>query len=182
MGTLLAHLIAASLAQAQVSPQVSVSGYVAPAFGLQAAHPVTDSVTVTARARDSGPNEVTLEGIVRGEQEAVTVSVPLWLRTNADHFILRGTYQGPVTKGSLSLGSPEASGNGLLVVPGARAGFQALPCPLAAEMVLASGSRISLRGSFRSPHNALLSTLTITLPPQPTEQAQTFRFFLIPGN
>lgn len=123
VGTLLAHLIAASLAQAQVSQQVSVSAYVAPTFRLQAGQPVADSATVTARARENGPNEVTLEVIVRGEQEAVPVSVPLWLRTNADHFILRGTYQGPVTKGSLSLGSPDASGNGLLVVPGARAGF-----------------------------------------------------------
>lgn len=182
IGALMAHLVAASLAQAQVSHQVSVSGYVLPAFRLLASPPVTDSATVRAIVWETGPNEVTVEVIVRGDHEAATVTVPLWLRTNADHFILRANYRGPATEGYLSLGSPQASGDGLLVAPEALAGFQAQLCPFTPEMTLATGSRISLRGSFRSPNNALLSTLKISLAPLTGEVPQTFRFLLTLGD
>lgn len=82
----------------------------------------------------------------------------LALRTNADRFQLRALQLKATTPVEVALGHVQPSGNGSLVAPGAVAGFAALEAVVltGTEQSVAQGSRISFRGSFASPNNALL--------------------------
>ena len=178
VAVLVLHLSGVSIANAQVFSTISVTGRVLPAFRLEADQPTAFDPNVMATAIQSEPNTVVVEVTVLGSTEAVRVKVPLRMRTNADNFVLRASFQGLGVDGSVSLDQPEAAGNGTLVMPGALAAFRTQPTRLAPDNTLAVGSRISMRGSFRSPNNALLSTMEISFAPMSRSETQTFRFHL----
>lgn len=177
MGLLALQILATPAASAQVSA-VTLSGYVRPAARLEADQPASSDGKVMATVRQTGPNVVLIEVTVVGSVQGARVTVPLRMRTNADRFALRAAYRGPATEGSISVDRPQASGSGLLVAPGAVAGFQAQPTDFADEMILASGTRISARGAFSSPDNALLSTMEIFLGPNTSGTPQKYSFQL----
>ena len=178
VAVLVLHLSGVSIANAEVFSTISVTGRVLPAFRLEADQPTAFDPNVIATAIQSGPNTVVVEVTVLGSTEAVRVKVPLRMRTNADNFALRASFQGLGVDGSVSLDQPQAAGNGTLVMPGALAAFRTQPTRLAPDNTLAVGSRISMRGSFRSPNNALLSTMEISFAPMSRSETQTFRFHL----
>lgn len=175
-------LLSALLANAQASAPVSVSGVVLPAFHLEAGQPGVSDPTVTATASRKGADTVLIEVTFSGSDTPVWVRVPLLLHTNAAGFILRGFFHGPPNKGYVSLDEAQAAGNGRLVIPGALAGFQSQPSRLGENRLLATGSRISAGGSFRSPNNALASTMEVYFAPRARSETKTFRLRIARGS
>ncbi len=163
-----AVLLAGVPAFAQSTAQVSITGRVLPAFSLQPVE-VAAGIGHEVRVQPQGR-----ESVLVVIQRATVASAPggkvtllLALRTNAESYQLHAAQLNGPQPLRVVLGAPQASGSGRLVAATAVAGF--LPAGKALleveEKVLAAGTRISVRGSFSSPNNALLVPVELQVPP-----------------
>ncbi len=153
---------------AQSTAQVSITGRVLPAFSLQPVE-VAAGIGHEVRVQPQGR-----ESVLVVIQRATVASAPggkvtllLALRTNAESYQLHAAQLSGPQPLRVVLGAPQASGSGRLVAPTAVAGF--LPAGKALleveEKAVAAGTRISVRGSFSSPNNALLVPVELQVPP-----------------
>lgn len=163
-----AVLLAGVPAFAQSTAQVSITGRVLPAFRLQPVEVAADTgheVRVQPQGRES---------VLVVIQRATVASVPggkvtllLALRSNAESYQLHAAQLSGPQPLRVVLGAPQAGGSGRLVAPTAVAGF--LPAGKALleveEKAVAAGTRISVRGLFSSPNNALLVPVELQVPP-----------------
>ncbi len=175
---LVLHLSGVSIANAEVFSTISVTGRVLPAFLLEIGQPTPFDTNVAAAVEQTSANATVVELSVLGTGEAATIVIPLRMRTNANGYVLRASVRGPLMDGEVSLSQPQPTGNATLVMPDAVFGFQTQPTRLATDMIIAAGPRISMRGSFRSPNNALESTMEIHLDPIPRGEARTLLLLL----
>ncbi len=163
-----AVLLAGVPAFAQSTAQVSITGRVLPAFSLQPVE-VAAGIGHEVRVQPQGR-----ESVLVVIQRATVASAPggkvtllLALRTNAESYHLHAAQLNGPQPLRVVLGAPQASGSGRLVAPTAVAGF--LPAGKALleveEKAVAAGTRISVRGSFSSPNNALLVPVELQVPP-----------------
>ncbi len=163
-----AVLLAGVPAFAQSTAQVSITGRVLPAFSLQPVE-VAAGIGHEVRVQPQGR-----ESVLVVIQRATVASAPggkvtllLALRTNAESYQLHAAQLNGPQPLRVVLGAPQASGSGRLVAPTAVAGF--LPAGKALleveEKAVAAGTRISVRGSFSSPNNALLVPVELQVPP-----------------
>ncbi|MEE8606807.1 MAG: hypothetical protein V3S55_04335 [Nitrospiraceae bacterium] len=163
-----AVLLAGVAAFAQSTAQVSIIGRVLSAFSLQPVS-VAGDTSHEVRVQPQGR-----ESVLVLVQRATVASAPggkvtllLALRTNAENYQLRAAQLSGPQPLRVVLGTPQASGSGRLVAPTAVAGF--LPTSNAMlegeEKAVAAGTRISVRGSFSSPNNALLVPVELQVPP-----------------
>src|SRR5437879_5477422 len=95
------------------------------------------------------------------------VTVPLVMRTNASHFVLRAKAIGDRVDAMLSANHVRTLGDGTLLMPGAAEGFNSQNVALQSGSVIASGSRISRRGSGNNPNNALITDLELSFQSPP---------------
>ncbi len=163
-----AVLLAGVPAFAQSTAQVSITGRVLPAFSLQPVEVAADT-GYGVRVQPQGP-----EGMLVVIQRATVASAPggkvtllLALRTNAESYQLHAAQLSGPQPLRVVLGAPQGSGSGRLVAPTAVTRF--LPAGKALleveEKAVAAGTRISVRGSFSSPNNALLVPVELQVPP-----------------
>ncbi len=161
-------LLAGSSARAQENyGTVSIYGRVSAAFQMepvQEAGAVSAEVSVYSEGQDRVRIDIqpAAQGQGGGSRE---VLVWVMLRTNASSYRLQAAQLG----GSglrVSFGAPHSSGQ--RVHPNAARDFSSpLETVLSEqEQVAASGSRISLRGRFTSPDNALLVPVRVVLNPE----------------
>jgi hypothetical protein len=138
-------------------------------------------VSVTTTRNDEHSLTVTLSGATR---ELTQVSVPVRIRSNAGYSLFAKAEAGGSNLSSLLVTGARPTGD--LVAPGAaeavgvaaafdgRHGADGFNRPnLSAPSELLSGPRISLGGTFQSPHNALEVVLSITVEPRADGQAWT---------
>lgn len=151
-----------------------LAGQVAPNLRLEAGQPTSAAARVAGR----GPAAVAVEIDLPASGEPVRVEVPLVLRGNSSRFALVARVAGPAPEGALSVSRLQAAGGGRLLAPGALESFAAQAAPLAPEMALAAGGRISAGGSFRSAENAVTATLEIALAARPAGEAATLTILL----
>lgn len=157
-------LLGALAGGAENQHQVAISGRVLPAFSLEPVAATADAgqqVFFVPQGRDRVL--VRIDRSAFGASSDGIVRVVLALRTNAEEFRLRGAQVSGLTPVEVSFGEAQPSGH--LVAPGAASGFAPAGGPLASgqEELLATGSRISQRGSFSSPNNALLVPVELRL-------------------
>ncbi len=163
-----AVLLAGVPAFAQSTAQVSITGRVLPAFNLQPVE-VAAGIGHEVRVQPQGR-----ESVLVVIQRATVASAPggkvtllLALRTNAESYQLHAAQLSGPQPLRVVLGALQVSGSGRLVAPTAVAGF--LPAGKALleveEKAVAAGTRISVRGSFSSPNNALLVPVELQVPP-----------------
>lgn len=172
------HSLAVSAARAQALTGVSVTGRVLPAFLLEIGQPTPFGSNVAAAVAHTSANTAVVELSILSTGEAVTIAIPLRMRTNANGYVLRASVRGSVVDGEVSLSQPQPAGNATLVMPDALFAFQTQPTRLATDMIIAAGPRISMRGSFKSPNNALESVMEIHLDPIAMGEIQTFSLLL----
>jgi len=159
MATMAAFLLVGFLpAGAQETVQISVTGRVLPAYSLEPVAVAADANQIVSVERlAQGQVLIRLHPQSPSSGAKGTVRVILALRTNAESYRLRAASSGL----QVEVGQPEASGS--FVVPGALSSFSGQPTSGSddQEQVVATGTRISLRGRFTSPNNALLVPLEL---------------------
>ncbi len=152
-------------AQDQVS--ISIMGRVLPAWKLEAVAAQGDAGHAVVAAAESR-QQVLVTIFRRGAIESPAGTVQLWLalRTNAQHYQLRATALSTSDELQLEFGQPQASGNGSQVAVASVPGFTPQTSVLipAEAGAVATGTRISMRGTFDSPHNALMVPVTLHIP------------------
>lgn len=124
-------------------------------YSISAHSEGSQTVRVEIRPRGSGPAP---EG---------RVTAVISLRTNAASFRLFAAPSEPALQ--TNCGQPQPGGDGSQVSPAASANFRALPSDgagAAGQRLLAEGARVSSRGGFASPHNALLVPVQVRIPAQ----------------
>ncbi len=163
-----AVLLAGVPAFAQSTAQISITGRVLSAFRLQSVEVAADighEVHVQPQGRESVL--VVIQRAPVASAPGGKVTLLLALRTNAESYQLHAAQLSGPQPLRVVLGAPQASGSGRLVAPTAVAGF--LPAGKALleveEKAVAAGTRISVRGSFSSPNNALLVPVELQVPP-----------------
>ncbi|GEM_PF-3974341 len=161
------YLSASLPAAGQESAPVSVTGRVQAAWKVEVVAAQGDR-HYSVSAHSEGIETIRVEIALRsGSAPEGRVTVVVSLRTNAPRF------QFFAVPGDSALlpecGSPQPGGNGSLLSAGALAGFRSFPAGAeggAGPRLLAEGARVSSRGSFVSPHNALLAPVHIRIPAQ----------------
>ncbi len=163
-----AVLLAGVPAFAQSTAQISITGRVLSAFRLQSVEVAADighEVHVQPQGRESVL--VVIQRAPVASAPGGKVTLLLALRTNAERYQLHAAQLSGPQPLRVVLGAPQASGSERLVAPTAVAGF--LPAGKALleveEKAVAAGTRISVRGSFSSPNNALLVPVELQVPP-----------------
>jgi len=167
-------------ASAQNTLQVSMTGRVVPAYSLEPVAVVGDpNYLISVQRLGQDKVLIHLHRQASGPAAEGTVRLVLALRTNAETYRLRATS----VEGSgllIRVGEPQASGN--FVAPAALASFSAQPSTVleGQEHVIASGSRISLRGKFTSLNNALLVPVELRL--ASSESSSSYQILVTMGS
>lgn len=155
--------------------QVSVTGRVLPAWQLEVVSASGDThYNVSAHAVSREEVTLVVQRRTSGAAPAASLPLLLALRTNAPAFSLLGSVRESGLEVRLLTGTGRASGTGQYVAPEAVGGLQVNPEALLGtdERVLARGTRISMGGNFRSPDNALVLPIRISLPQAEARQEE----------
>lgn len=171
-----AVLLLSPLVHAQGRGQVGVIGTVSAAYQMEPVFALSRTGAIVS-LEETGPSELRIrvesESAGSRPHEAVLVFA---LRTNAPIYRITAiSNQAEPVK--LTLAAVGKTGTGALVAPSALSDFQA-----AAETAIfqwetdvASGTRVSLRGRFPSPDNAMLIEVRMKFPPTPSKAVVILR-------
>lgn len=156
-------LLLALLVPTARSQQLTVGGIVRAAFHVDI---VAANVSAPClRWERRSPAALRL-WLTRGAGCPDSIEIDAALRTNAHEYEFAVTEASANTVARVQFGSPRPNGPEVHLM--AASLFRAAQNPLcAAERCMATGTRISMRGSFSSPSNALIVPITLTLDGSP---------------
>jgi hypothetical protein len=146
----------------QSAGNIAIAGYIPEVFQLQAAQVASVDANINVQVFPAGFNSVLIKMRVPRSLQHGKVTVPLVMRTNASHYVLRAKAIGDRVDAMLSANHVRTLGDGSLLMPGAAEGFNSQNVALQSGSVVASGSRISRRGSGNNPNNALVTDLELS--------------------
>ncbi len=185
VGILLAPL--ASFGQRSAFSSAGISGSVTAAYNVESVSRVEDpnySFDVRPESRDR--LLISIHLLIPQAPVPGVIQIVLALRTNADSYRMRAQQLQGSPNLSISFGTPQPGGDASQVSPAAVAGFSSPPGTRLGmvEQDVARGTRISCRGTFASPHNALLVPVSIRISPQETRPSApaSYQFRLSFGN
>jgi hypothetical protein len=166
-------------AQTAAAP-VAVTGSVRPASSLTVVE-IAGSGGLVAATSENEVLHLTIDPPAGAPGGAVSLRVVLALRSNTEQFALQVARSAEAGTPAASLGMTlrprgvRAGGNGSQLLPDVLSHVTLHPLVLAPGQggALATGGRISARGPFSSPHNALLLDLALEIaaPAAPTSSA-----------
>jgi len=145
----------------QSAGNISIAGYIPEVFQLEPGHLASADANISVQVFPSGINSVLIKMNISKSLRRGKVTVPLVMRTNASHYVLRARPVGNQAETTVSANHVRSMGDGTLLMPGAVEAFTSQNVPAQSGSVVASGSRISRRGSGNNPNNALITDLEL---------------------
>lgn len=152
-------LFPALLVQGAPPQQLVVGGFVRAAFHVDLVQ--TSAVEPCMRWERRSPASLRL-WLTPGTACPSSIEIDVALRTNAPEYEFAISQESASPGLGVQFGLPRQSGAEVHAL--AAASFHATPgSPCTAQRCVATGTRISMRGTFSSPHNALIVPVTLAL-------------------
>jgi hypothetical protein len=155
-------LLIPSSGLSQSTGNISIAGYIPEVFQLEPGQFASLDANINVQVFPASSNSVLIKMKIPKSLRHGTVTVPLVMRTNASHFVLRAKPIVTPADTTASANHVRTLGDGTLLMPGAAEGFNSHNVALQSGSIVASGSRISRRGSGNNPNNALITDLELS--------------------